>query len=265
MALVTGSLVAMLWGIQRQLIYFPDASGVPPAGQVHRNARDITLHTADGLSLGAWFVPADAHRAGEPMAVLVAPGNGGNREDRAGLASELSHRGLAVLLMDYRGYGGNPGSPSEEGLAADALAATQALEALGYPTDRTIYFGESLGAGVVAALQVRRPPAGIVLRSPFTELADVGAHHYPFLPVRVLLRDRFPVVEHLSSSRVPVSVVYAAHDSVVPSALSAKVADEAMTLFDRTVIEEADHNDPVMFGPRVADAVVRLADEVSRR
>jgi uncharacterized protein len=73
MALVTGSLVAMLWGIQRQLIYFPDASGVPPAGQVHRNARDITLHTADGLSLGAWFVPADAHRAGEPMAVLVAP------------------------------------------------------------------------------------------------------------------------------------------------------------------------------------------------
>ena len=135
------------------------------------------------------------------MAVLIAPGNGGNREGRAGLAEELSDRGLAVLLMDYRGYGGNPGTPTEEGLAADAFAATEALEALGYPPERTIYFGESLGTGVVAALQVRRPPAGMVLRSPFTELADVGAHHYPLLPVRLLLRDRFRVVEHLSSSR----------------------------------------------------------------
>ena len=126
------------------------------------------------------------------MAVLVAPGNGGNREGRAGLAEELSERGLAVLLMDYRGYGGNPGSPSEEGLAADAFAAAEALEALGYPPERTIYFGESLGTGVVAAFQVRRPPAGMVLRSPFTELADVGAHHYPFLPVRLLLAGPVP-------------------------------------------------------------------------
>ncbi|MFL6133486.1 MAG: alpha/beta hydrolase [Nocardioidaceae bacterium] len=264
MVLLTGGVAAILWGIQRQLIYFPDAAAVPPAGEILGSARDVTLHTEDGLDLGAWFVPADDHSTHPPMAVLVAPGNGGNREDRATLASELSRRGLAVLLMDYRGYGGNPGSPSEEGLAADAFAATQALEALGYPPNRTIYFGESLGAGVVAALQVRRPPAGIVLRSPFTDLADVGAHHYPFLPVRALLRDRFPVVEHLSSSRVPVSVIYGDHDSVVPSALSARVADEAMTLFDRTVIEGADHNDPVMFGSRVADAVARLAHEVSR-
>ena len=118
------------------------------------------------------------------MAVLVAPGNGGNRQGRAGFAEALSRRGLAVLLMDYRGYGGNPGSPNEDGLAADALAAAEALEELGYPPERTIYFGESLGAGVVAALQAKRPPAGLVLRSPFTELADVGAHHYPWLPVR---------------------------------------------------------------------------------
>jgi pimeloyl-ACP methyl ester carboxylesterase len=197
------------------------------------------------------------------MAVLVAPGNGGNRADRAGLATELRRRGFAVLLMDYRGYGGNAGSPSEEGLAADAFAATEALQALGFPPERVIYFGESLGGGVVAALQARRPPAGMVLRSPFTELADVGAHHYPFLPVRVLLRDRFPVVDHLSSSRVPTTVIYAEHDSVVPSMLSARVADAAKVLVERKVIREADHNDPVMFGPQVADAVARLAREVS--
>ena len=144
-------------------------------------------------SLGAWFVPA-AGSADTGMAVLVVPGNGGNRVDRAEFAEGARRRGLAVLLVDYRGYGGNPGTPSEDGLAADADAAVGALTELGYPPDRTVYFGESLGSGVVAALQVRHPPAGVVLRSPFTELADVGAHHYPWLPVRALLRDRFPVV-----------------------------------------------------------------------
>jgi hypothetical protein len=263
LVLVVGTVMGILWAVQRQLIYFPDTTAVPPAGQVVPGARDVTLHTADGLELGAWFVPASGPAPSAPMAALVAPGNGGNRAGRAELARELSERGLAVLLMDYRGYGGNPGSPSEEGLAADALAATEALTDLGFPPERTIYFGESLGTGVVAALQTRRPPAGMVLRSPFTELADVGAHHYPFLPVRLLLRDRFPVVEHLSSSQVPVTVIYADDDSIVPSALSQTVADAAPALVDRVVIRGADHNDPVMFGPKVAEAVARLAREVS--
>lgn len=261
--LLCGMVMAVLWAFQRQLIYFPDNTRVPPAGEVIERARDVRLHTDDGLELRAWFVRASGPASASPMAVLVAPGNGGNRAGRAGLAVELSERGLAVLLMDYRGYGGNPGKPSEDGLAADAIAASKALEELGYPPERTIYFGESLGAGVVAGLQARRPPAGIVLRSPFTELADVGAHHYPFLPVRLLLRDRFPVVEHLSSSKVPTTVIYAEHDSVVPSELSARVADAASVLVERMVIPRADHNDPVMFGPRIAEAVARLAQEVS--
>jgi len=260
--LLAGAVIGMLWAMQRQLIYFPDATEVPPAGEVIEGARDVTLYTADGLELGAWFVPSDSSHD-RRMAVLVAPGNGGNRVGRADLARELSRRGFAVLLMDYRGYGGNPGSPSEEGLASDALAGAELLEELGYPPERTIYFGESLGTGVVAALQARRPPAGLVLRSPFTELADVGAHHYPWLPVRTLLRDRFPVVEHLSSSRVPVTVIYGDRDSVVPTTLSARVADAAPSLVERVVIRGADHNDEVMFGPRVAEAVVRLARAVS--
>jgi pimeloyl-ACP methyl ester carboxylesterase len=260
--LLVGTVVGMLWALQRQLIYFPDPTPVPPAAEVIPGARDVTLHTADGLELGAWFVPAAGPAADTGMVVLVAPGNGGNRASRAGFAEELSRRGLAVLLIDYRGYGGNPGNPSEDGLAADADAAVEALEELGYPAQRTLYFGESLGSGVVAALQARHPPAGMVLRSPFTELADVGAHHYPWLPVRLLLRDRFPVVEHVAASDVPVTVIYGDNDSVVPSALSARVADQAPSLVERVVLADADHNDAVMFGSRVAAAVARLAHDV---
>jgi fermentation-respiration switch protein FrsA (DUF1100 family) len=259
--LLVGTVVAVLWALQRHLIYFPDPGPVPPAADVIAGARDVTLHTADGLELGGWFVPA-AGPADTGMAVLVAPGNGGNRAGRADFAQELSRRGLAVLLMDYRGYGGNPGSPSEGGLAADADAAGEVLRKLGYPAQRTLYFGESLGSGVVAALQARHPPAGMVLRSPFTELADVGAHHYPWLPVRALLRDRFPVVEHLATSDVPVTIIYGDRDSVVPSVLSVRVADHAASLAELVVLADADHNDPVMFGSRVAAVVARLAHSV---
>ncbi len=261
---VSGLVVGLAWWQQRQLIYFPDRSEVPPAATVIKGARDVTLHTEDGLEVGAWFVPPApaAGRTDQRMAVLVAPGNGGNRLGRADFAEELRRLGFAVLLMDYRGYGGNPGSPGEDGLAADAVAAAEALEELGYPADRTIYFGESLGGGVVAALQAVRPPAGLVLRSPFTELADVGAHHYPWLPVRLLLRDRFPVLDHVADSDVPLTVVYGDRDSIVPPGLSERVADAAPALVERLVIERADHNDPVMFGRSVALAVDRLADEV---
>jgi uncharacterized protein len=262
LVLLVGTVVAMLWALQRQLIYFPDRARVPPAADAIPGARDVTLRTADGLELGAWFVPA-AGREGTGTAVLLAPGNAGNRAGRAAFAEELSRHGLAVLLMDYRGYGGNPGSPSEDGLAADADAAAEALQELGYPPRRTLYFGESLGSGVVAALQARHPPAGVVLRSPFTDLAEVGAHHYPWLPVGALLRDRFPVMQHLAASDVPVTVIYGDRDSVIPPALSARVADHAPSLVERVVLAGADHNDLVMFGPRVAEAVERLARRVA--
>ncbi|MGH3357790.1 MAG: alpha/beta hydrolase [Nocardioidaceae bacterium] len=257
-----GVVVAMLWALQRQLIYFPDSSSVPPAGDMIDGARDVTLHTEDGLELEAWFVPVPPDVVDRNVAVLVAPGNGGNRAGRVGLARGLRSLGFAVLLMDYRGYGGNPGRPSEEGLTDDAVAAALALEDLGYPAERTIYFGESLGCGVVAALQAARPPAGMVLRSPFTELADVGAHHYPWLPVRWLLRDRFPVLDHIADSDVPVTVIYGGRDSVVPSEQSARVADAAPDLVEKVVLRRADHNDEVMFGRPVARAVVRLAERM---
>lgn len=259
LGLVVGMVVAAVWSLQRSLIYFPDTSAVPPAGEAVPDARDVTLHTGDGLELGAWFVPP-ATEADRGMAVLVAPGNAGHRAGRADLAVELRRRGFGVLLMDYRGYGGNPGDPGEGGLAADAVAAGEALESLGYPPDRVIYLGESLGTGVVAALQERRPPAGVLLRSPFTRLADVGRHHYPFLPVGWLLRDRFEVLERVRRSDVPMTVAYGDRDGVVPTALSAEVAAAVPRLVEEIVIEGAGHNDPVMFGPRIAEAVVRLAE-----
>lgn len=257
--LVVATGVGLVWAVQRSLIYYPDSSPVPPAADALPGARDVSMTTADGVELSAWFAPTPDEVDDTGYAVLVAPGNAGNRLSRVDLADALRERGFAVLLMDYRGYGGNPGSPDEDGLVQDGLAAATALEAEGYPPERTIYFGESLGGGVIALLLSERPPAGAVFRSPFTELAAVGRHHFPLLPVNLLLRDRFPVIEHVEQSDVPVSVVRANQDSVVPTELSAQVAEAAPALVEELVLE-GDHNDPPMFGPNVADVVTRLVD-----
>ncbi|WP_242504148.1 alpha/beta hydrolase [Promicromonospora panici] len=257
---LAGLAVGGAWLGQDSLVYHPDPSSPGPAASVLDGGVDVTLATTDRLKLTAWFVPPARETRDRETAVLVAPGNAGNRLGRAGLAELLAERGFAVLLLEYRGYGGNPGRPTEAGLALDAQAAQRALAERGFPSERTIYFGESLGTGVVAALQAKVRPAGILLRSPFTSFADMGAHHYPFLPVKVLLRDDYPVLGHVAETPVPVTVVHGDRDDVVPPAQSEAVARAAPRLVEHVVLPGAGHNDAVMFGPRIADAVVRLAD-----
>jgi uncharacterized protein len=249
-------VLTLAYFFQRRLIYLPSDGPVPAADDVLPGARDVRLTTADGLELGAWFVPATGPDLG--FTVLVANGNGGNRAHRASLAEELRAEGLDVLLFDYRGYGGNPGDPTEEGLALDVRAARDYLVER-TPQDRLVYFGDSLGGALVAGLAVEHPPAGLVFRSPFTELADTAAEHYPFLPVRLLLKDRLPVVEHVRRVRVPTVVVYGSADSIVPPEQSRAVAEAAAGPVTVVEIPGADHNDPVLLaGSRVVGAVVGL-------
>jgi alpha-beta hydrolase superfamily lysophospholipase len=257
--LLLALLVSLLWGLQRRLIYLPDDGPRQPVGSVLPGARDVVLHTEDGLDLAAWFLPAAAPDA---PGVLVANGNGGHRGLRAPLARRLGEAGLSVLLFDYRGYAGNPGSPSEDGLALDVRAARSfLLDEAGIPADRLLYFGESLGSAVVTELATEHPPAGLVLRSPFVDLASVGSIHYPFLPVRALLRDRYPVAEQLADVRVPTTVVYGGGDSIVPPAQSRAVAAAAAQLHAVVEVPHADHNDAALLdGDAVVTAVVELAE-----
>jgi uncharacterized protein len=253
-------VLALFWTLQRSLIYLPQGAPAGPASDAVAGGEDVTLTTADGLELAAWHVAA---RAGQPT-VLVANGNAGHRGLRAPLASALARRGLGVLLFDYRGYAGNPGSPSEDGLAQDVRAARAFLvDQAGVAASALIYFGESLGAGVVVGLAAEHPPAGLVLRSPFTSLADVGRVHYPFLPVRTLLRDHFPVLDTMPSVDVPTIVVLGTSDSIIPPEQSRAVAAAAPGLRRLVEIRGADHNDLALLnGRELVDAVVELAGEV---
>jgi pimeloyl-ACP methyl ester carboxylesterase len=260
---VAALLLALAWAGQRKLIYFPDGTAPGEPGSLLPGARAVAYQTDDGLRLGAWFVPAAGRRAGTAApVVLVAPGNAGNRAVRAPLAAALAARGVGVLLMDYRGYGGNPGSPEETGLDLDIRAAHRYLtEELKVPPGRLLYFGESLGAGVVTGLAMTHPPAGLVLRSPFVDLAAAGRAHYPFLPLGALLKDRFPVAERVAEIKVPTAVVYGTADSIVPAEQSRTVARRAAGPVRVVEVPGADHNDRVLLdGPQLIEAIVALAD-----
>jgi fermentation-respiration switch protein FrsA (DUF1100 family) len=257
-------VVSLLWGFQRRIIYLPDRSSPPPASSVLPGGQDVTLHTADGLALTAWYVPAPAAECS--MTVLVAPGNAGNRAGRTALALGLIDRGYGVLVLEYRGYGGNPGSPTEQGLTLDALAARDFLIGRGVPDGRVIHFGESLGGAVVSRLAAEHPPAGTVLRSPFTELADAAAEQFPFLPVRLLLWDRFPVASLVAEQHQPFEVVLGDGDTIIPPALSERVAASAGGPVTVAVVPGANHNDPALaFGPITLAAVDRVAGRVDCR
>ncbi|MFO7695305.1 MAG: alpha/beta hydrolase [Vicinamibacterales bacterium] len=245
-------LLLLLWAGQRSLMYLPIGTATPPSDAGLPEAEELSVKTSDGLSLGAWFLRPGQGRA--LASVIVFNGNAGNRSFRAPLARRLADAGFNVCLFDYRGYGGNAGSPSEEGLLRDARAvvATVARRPDVEP-DRIILLGESLGTGVAVALAAEVSPLALVLRSPFTSMTDVAAHHYRFLPVRQLLWDRYDSLSRVRVLTCPVAIVAGDGDRVVPYALSRRLFDALPEPKRFITVRGADHND---FALNAGDDVV---------
>lgn len=243
------------------MIYFPSRDPVPSIATLIPGARDVVLNTDDGKRLGAWYLPATGDQRGP--GVVVFNGNGGDRSGRAVLAVGLARLGMSVLLFDYRGYGGNPGSPSEKGLATDARAAQAWLATqLDVDPDRIVYFGESLGAAVAIGLALERPPVALVLRSPFTSLGEVAKVHYPWLPVGRLLIDRYPSIDRIGSLSVPVMVIAGDRDDIVPESLSRKLYDAAREPKRFLLVPGTGHNDPdLVDGDRMLEEVGRFLSD----
>lgn len=226
-----------LWSLQRRLIYLPDQH-LPSIDTVLPGWQWVHLDCSDGLALGGWFRPP---RPGAPV-VIVFNGNGGNRAGRTILGDRFAATGFGVLLFDYRGYGGNPGHPTESGLALDARAASRFV-ARTSPDHPVVYFGESLGAAVAIELATVTPPAALILRSPFTSLRDAAAVHYPFLPLGAMLWDKYPSIDRIGGVDAPVLIVAGAADGIVPVSQSRRLYEAAPEPKDLLIIAGADHND----------------------
>jgi uncharacterized protein len=245
-------LVALLYVGQRALQYFPERFRTAPALAGLPDAEEVVLDTADGERVIAWHVPP----RGQKPVVLYFHGNGGSLRWRVDRFRALTADGTGLVALSYRGFGGSSGSPTEPGLMNDAAAA-YAFARARYDPARIVLWGESLGSGVAVALAAENPVGHVVLEAPFTSAADVGASRYPFVPIRLLMKDQFRSDLRIGKVTAPVLIVHGEHDGIVPFALGERLYAliNAPKRFVR--VPGAGHND---LGMRAVEAARAFLD-----
>ncbi len=230
---------------QRRLMYHPDNSppilgdaGVPDMAVV-------TLKTADGLDLLAWHRPPT--RDGAPS-LIYFHGNAGHIGHRGHKARPYLDAGYGVLLVSWRGYGGNPGSPTEQGFYDDARAAFDFMEAQGVAPARLIVYGESIGGGPAVQIATERAIGALVLEAPFTSATDVAQRHYWYLPARYMVLDRFESKTKIGEIDAPLFIVHGERDRVVPVDMGRELLAAANEPKDARFFPGAGHNDLYDYG-----------------
>ncbi len=252
-ALLYVGLAAALFVVQRQMLYIPFGAIEEPRVAGVPEMAAVRPRTSDGLDIVGWHAPP--REAGAPTVVLFH-GNGGHLGMRAWMARALLDAGMGVMLAGYRGYEGNAGSPSEDGLYADARAALDWLAERGVAGGDLVLYGESLGTGVAVKMASERPVAAMILQSPYTSIADVAATMFWFLPVHWLVRDRFDSLSRIAALRVPLLVVHGERDDLIPVALGRALFAAAREPKRALWIPEGGHND---LWDRVRDTVMTFA------
>jgi fermentation-respiration switch protein FrsA (DUF1100 family) len=204
-------LAGLLYFTQRSLMYFPDTSHTTPAQAGLTRGEEVTLTTSDGEHIFAWHVPPGG---GRPV-ILYFHGNGGALHYRVARFQKLIDDGIGLVAVEYRGYGGSSGSPSEHGLIADAEAG-YAFATARYSVPQIVVWGESLGTGVAVALAAEKPVGRVILEAPFTSAEAVGAERYWYLPVRLLMKDQFRSDERIGKVTAPLLILHGLRDDTVP-------------------------------------------------
>jgi len=227
-ALVAGltylAVCAAVFVFQGRLLYFPTERYDRTPPDLHLPYESVTLTAADGVGISAWYLPCEGARG----TILFCHGNAGNMADRLPTAWTLRELGYHVLLFDYRGYGSSGGHPGERGSYLDAQAAWRYLvERRGVSPHRVVVFGRSLGGAVAVDLASRHRPGALVVEASFTRLADVGAVHYPLLPVRLLCRLRYDSARKVPGITCPKLFIHARDDELVPFQIGRRLFEAA--------------------------------------
>ncbi|MCH9689972.1 MAG: lysophospholipase [Gammaproteobacteria bacterium] len=201
----------LFYFFQRTLIYFP--SKTQPSRTLFQadDMQRISLLTNDKVYLNAWYKPA----AKKNPTLIIFHGNAGHIGGRMPLARYLIQRGFGVLLLEYRGYGGNRGRPTEQGFYEDARAGIRYLSQKNAPVQHLLLYGESLGTGVATKMAEEYPNVcGLILQSPYTSLTSLGQYHYPWIPITPW--DKFDSLSRMKKIHVPLLILHGTEDTVIP-------------------------------------------------
>jgi fermentation-respiration switch protein FrsA (DUF1100 family) len=208
--------------VQRNILYRPEVIRPPLVEKLNTKVQEIQILSTDNISLKSWFYKNNQNK----YTVLFLHGNNGNLETRIYKINEFKNLNLNYLIISWRGFNGNSGKPTEQGLYDDARNAVKWLEKNNIPKNRIILYGESLGTGVAAELAQNEKFAAVVLESPYTSIVEVAKIRYPYLPVDLLLKDKFLTIEKMKNISAPVFVIHGILDGMIPVYMGKKVLDE---------------------------------------
>lgn len=209
-----GAVVALAFAVQRRIVFQPDTARPQASALAIPELREVTIRPLGQPALLAWYLPAPAGRA----MIAYFHGNGGNLAYRSERIRTFWQAHLGLLMVEYPGYGGNAGSPSEAGMIAAGRAALAFLDAGGVPSSRLVLYGESIGSGIATRLATEHAIAGLILESPYTSVLDIARRTVwgRFLPVRLLLRDRFEQLSLIKDVHAPLLIMQGKRDVIVP-------------------------------------------------
>lgn len=241
-AVIVYAMVAgILWFMQDSMLYHR-SDGAPMLNDptLLPKREIVCLTTADGLNLRSWYFKAA--RADMPTVVFFH-GNAGDIGNHLPFAKFLIEAGTGLLALEYRGYGGNPGKPREAGLIEDGRAAFAFLKARGIPDSSVVLYGESLGTGIAVALAAEHHVRAMMLRSPYSSIADVAAIQLPYLPARWLVRDKFDSLARIGRNTAPLFIFHGANDTLIPLALGRALFEAAPEPKTWLTVDGVGHND----------------------
>jgi len=253
------ALAGAIYADQKELVYHPTQAVPTPAESATPEAQIVYFRTSDGLKLRSWYIPA---KSGFPTVVLFH-GNAGHVGYQGRLVRPLIDKGYGAFLLEYRGYGGNPGTPDEAGLYADARGAIAYLNTLGITDSEMIFYGRSLGTGVAVQMATEYDPEALVLQAPYTSIPDVGAKQYWYLPVHLLATEKYDSLAKIGKVRAPLFIFHGADDGVIPVSQSEQLFNAANEPKERLVIPGAGHSRGV-FSNGGTNGVLRFVDAIRR-
>jgi len=255
---VYGLLLGGMFVFQRSMLYFPPGDRPVLASVGGTGIEAVTVTTEDGLELVHWYRPPAT--PGGPVIVMFH-GNAGHIGDRVPKYWALLKAGFGVFFAEYRGYGGNPGSPTEAGLTADGLSVMTYLGAQGIAPARIVLYGESLGTGVAIKLAAELPVAGLVLEAPPGSIAELAQAHYWYVPAKWLLLDPWNAIDLMERVTAPLLLLHGEADRVVPIRFGRRVYEAAGEEKEALFLPMGGHADLYNF-PEVP---VRVIDFVRRK
>jgi fermentation-respiration switch protein FrsA (DUF1100 family) len=216
-------IILFVYFYQRNLLYHPSENNYLN-DKITFNYEEIFIETDKKIKLKSWFIKKDLNKF---KTILIFHGNAGNLFNRVYKLNELNKLDVNILLISWRGFSGNKGKPTEKNLYRDADESVKWLNNQGVISKNIILYGESLGTGVATELGTSNAFGGIILESPFTSIANAAKIYYPYLPVNIILKDRYDSISKIKNITTPILIMHGKKDNIIPQKMGLELYEKA--------------------------------------